>query len=126
MGLLVWLLSVVLSIPLAPLGFLYGLITRPADSNRKFRRMAVGNDILGSVYMQELLNDLLLTKKSTFRFGQHGVTISAVLGHNILHRTLTPLGIRIAAMVDRVAAAFGDKDHCVMAFIIYLQASSKQ
>lgn len=76
-------------------------------STEYFRDNALSVDMWGNVYCQHLFNWLLITRDSKYKFGQVGVTISAVLGLNQREGTLSNVGVFVANTLDKI-----DKDHC--------------
>lgn len=121
MGFILYIISVCLQIILIPIGVVYGLCYSFYDThiidgfkhaNSKFKKMAIGTDVYGNVYMEELLNTTLITKSALHKFGEYGITISAVLGHNQYHNTLTGTGKAIAFILDKI-----EKDHCLKAYL---------
>lgn len=121
MGFIIYIISVILQIILVPLGLIVGFIVKfydrhigdaLRDADRKFRKMAIGTDVFGNVYCEELFNATLITAAATYKFGEFGVTVSAVLGHSQAHGTLTRTGKAIAFILDSI-----DKDHCEKAYL---------
>lgn len=119
MGFILYLISLILQILLVPFGVFYGLFrsvyhTHIGDglkkANAKFRKMAIGTDIFGNVYAEELFNTWFITSDGQHRFGNYGQTISAVLGYNQLQGTLTSTGKLLVKILDRI-----EKDHCIKA-----------
>lgn len=117
MGFLLYIASLILRVILIPAGIIFGLFKSFYDTHigdgfkhadYKFRKMAISTDIYGNVYAEELLNAIFLTKYATFKFGQYGMTISAVLGYNLLSGTLTKLG----EWQVKVLNVF-EQDHCL-------------
>jgi hypothetical protein len=115
MGVILYLLSQILGLFLAPIGVVYGLIsgfyrhhfdTGLSNADRKFLLMAVGFDMYGNVVCAELFNALLITSASTHKFGRWGETISYVIGVNLLSGTLSKTGRALNAVLD-----FFDKGH---------------
>ena len=110
MGTILFMISVVASIVLYPLGFIYSLL-RLATSMRfsmwskRFDQIlkstAVSVDKTGNVFMQELFNDVMI-KKIGYRFGQDDETISSVLGKNKVAGTLTKFGRAMSCFLDRI------------------------
>lgn len=64
-------------------------------------------DLFGNVIAADLFNDVLI-KKSGYRFGKRGETISSVLGKNIKTHTLTRAGKLLVKILD-----FIETDHCI-------------
>ena len=67
--------------------------------------IAISIDQLGNVILQDLLNQLFITKKSELLFGNEDHTISSVLGEKKA-QTLSLVGNRVAEILD-----FIDKNH---------------
>ena len=113
---MLFLLAVVLSVLLMPLGFIYGIIRlwAKADFKKWFVKfgkylfvIAVSIDQLGNVIMQEMFDDLLI-KPYGYKFGNEDETISSVIGKNKLMNTLTSAG----KFLDWILNIF-EKDHSV-------------
>lgn len=108
----IWILSIVLSVILLPIGFVFGLIQNIYHNkffkeglpnlNQKFKRLATAIDIFGNVVCAELFNSLLICKASNYRFGEYGQTISDVIGRNKIAGTLTRYGRLLDAILDIV------------------------
>lgn len=101
MGFILYIISLFLHIIFVPSGIVFGLIkafynARLVDglkhADAKFRKMAIGTDVYGNVFAEELFNYTLLSANSEHKFGEYGITISAVLGHNQYHNTLSRTG----------------------------------
>lgn len=101
MGLVLYILSIILSLILLPIGFIYGVFasfwkhrfkTGIRNVDRKFLELAKGIDKYGNVACAELLNATLITKDSPYRFGRIEQTISKVIGYNYLYGYLTYTG----------------------------------
>lgn len=119
MGLLLYLASCLLGIILIPVGIIFGFFktfyhehvgNAFTKANAKFLKMAIGTDIFGNVYGEELLNATLITKDSEHLFGEFGITISEVLGWNQINGTLSRTGKCVAGILN-----FIQKDHCIKA-----------
>lgn len=120
MGVLLWILSLILSLVLLPVGIIFGLIqaiykkkffkTGIPNIDKKCLRLATGVDIFGNVACVELFNAVLITKDSKYKFGKHGETISEVIGYNLVCGTLTRTGKLLNSILD-----FIEKDHCLKA-----------
>jgi hypothetical protein len=114
-GFLIFLVAVVLSSILLPIGFIWGvgeaLVNRGWKSGWErisdyFYDMALSVDQLGNVTCKELFNDVLIVNSSTNRFGNPDETISSVLGKNKRDNTLTKGGKVLASILDKL-----DKNH---------------
>lgn len=120
MGVLLWILSLILSLVLLPVGIIFGLIqaiykkkfwkTGIPNIDKKFLKLATGIDIFGNVACVELFNAVLITKDSKYKFGKHGETISEVIGYNLVCGTLTRTGKLLNSILD-----FIEKDHSLKA-----------
>ena len=107
-GFVLLVLSVLMSIVLYPLGWIYSMITFRLSLKKLGNYwfvMAVSVDQLGNVVMSTLFNDILI-KKYGHKFGDEDQTVSMVLGVNKAMGTLNPLGKFIADVLN-----FIDKDH---------------
>jgi 8-oxo-dGTP diphosphatase len=68
-------------------------------------------DILGNVISANLFNDIFI-KKSGYKFGRRGETISSVLGKNQKLNTLNTGGRVLRNMLDLI-----EQDHCVKSIL---------
>ncbi len=118
MGVILYIISLIISVILLPLGFVYMIFKMvykrrffqeglPAI-NQKFVKLATAVDIYGNVACSELFNDTLIKKESVDRFGNYGETISSVIGKNKLTKTLTRTGKILDALLD-----FFDPNHSI-------------
>ena len=118
MGAILYIISLIISIILLPLGFVYMIFKMvykrrffqeglPAI-NQKFLKLATAVDIYGNVACSELFNDTLIKKDSVDKFGNYGETISSVIGKNKLTNTLTKTGKILDAILD-----FFDPNHSI-------------
>lgn len=120
MGFLLYILSLVLTVILFPIGFLFAIIKavykRKVFSegiktiDDKFYSLAKAVDIYGNVACCELFNVLFIQRNSKRRFGNYGETISSVIGKNKLCDTLTRTGKLLDAIME-----FFDKGHSINA-----------
>lgn len=119
MGFILYIASLILQIIFVPAGVIFGLcksfydthfINGLKQANHKFLKMAIGTDIFGNVYGEELLNATLIKPEGLHRFGEFGITISEVLGYNLVQGTLTKTGKVIVAILNTI-----QKDHCLKA-----------
>jgi hypothetical protein len=117
MGLLLYILSLVLSAVLLPAGFIYGFIKQIYKRqffrsfntmNTKLYQMAASIDRYGNIVCAELFNATLISKASTFRFGDGHETVSSVIGRNVQTGTLTVIGKALNTFLCRL-----DKDHSI-------------
>ncbi len=108
MGLLLFIISILLTIVTVPLGILYtalkllfkgkfGVLFRV--SNGYFYKFALAIDQMGNVAMQDLFNDIFI-KNDGYKFGDEDETISSVLGKNERNNQLTVLGKGIVKILD--------------------------
>jgi 8-oxo-dGTP diphosphatase len=111
MGLLLYLLSLVLSAVLLPVGFVYGVFaafwrhrwrTGVKTADAKFLELAKSIDKYGNVACAELLNAALIKKDSPHRFGRIEETISKVVGLNLLSGHLTYTGRALNRLLNRI------------------------
>lgn len=91
MGLLLWIISKLITIFLLPLGILVGIICdlikyplsiASTKAMARFRAMAVATDIYGNVACPELLQFLFTKGNDYYLFGTEGETVSYVIGMN--------------------------------------------
>ena len=112
----IWILSLVLSVILLPIGFVFGFIKSIYQNkffkeglpnlNQKFKRLSTAIDIFGNVVCAELFNSTLISKNSNHMFGNYGETISEVIGWNKKFNTLSKCGIHLDNILN-----FFDKNH---------------
>lgn len=86
--------------------FKYGI------KNDYFKQTAIHLDVFGNMNLRTLFNHTLITKNSKLKFGDKQVTISATLGYNQFHKTLTKTGKVVCLILDTI-----DKHHCLKAAI---------
>lgn len=67
-------------------------------------------DVIGNVILQVPLNRIFNTPEG-YKFGSRFDTISYVLGHGLVHDTLSPAGLKMCKILDKF-----EKDHCVIAY----------
>lgn len=119
LGVLLLVVSLVLSAILWPWGFVEMLIQ--LFWNKRFWKglnmlgelillLAVIVDVTGNVLMQVPFNRILITNEG-YRFGSRFDTISYVLGHALVNDNLTPIGEKLCKILD-----FLDKDHCAKTY----------
>ena len=111
MGFILFIISIVLTILTVPLGIVYTVVKFIYRnkfrllfkiSNGYFYKFALAIDQLGNVAMQDLFNDIFITKEG-YKFGFEDETISSVLGKNEVLMTLTSLGkvlVKILNFID--------------------------
>jgi hypothetical protein len=118
MGILLHIVALIIILTIAPIGVIYSMIRLWAKANFKtwlkrvneyFKFIAVSIDILGNVLMQDLLDDVLITKNG-YKFGENDKTISYVLGMNEKSDTLRCVGKALVALLNWL-----EKDHCLNA-----------
>ena len=103
-GFVLLVLSVLMSIVLYPLGWLYSIITFRGSFKKLgsyWFVMAISVDQLGNVVMGTLFNDILI-RKYGHKFGDEDQTVSMVLGVNKKMGTLTKLGKLIADILNKI------------------------
>jgi 8-oxo-dGTP diphosphatase len=117
MGVLLYILSLLLSVILLPVGFVYGVVaafwkhrfkTGVRNVNVKCLELAKSIDKYGNVACAELLNATLITKDSPYRFGKIEQTISKVVGYNYLFGYLTRTGRALNWVLNKI-----DRNHTV-------------
>ena len=100
MGFILFIISIVLTVLTVPFGIVYTVfkfIYRNKFrllfkiSNGYFYKFALAIDQMGNVAMQDLFNDVFITKDG-YKFGYEDETISSVLGKNEVLKTLTGFG----------------------------------
>lgn len=103
MGLILYLLSVIITLFFAPVGFVYACVLAIKHNgwkgfrviDQKFLKMAVGRDIMGGVVCAEWFNRALIKGDAPLKFGEKWLTISEILGVNQRSRKLTMTGRRL-------------------------------
>ncbi|MDJ0646595.1 MAG: hypothetical protein QNJ57_11490 [Flavobacteriaceae bacterium] len=116
MGFILFAIAVLLSVLTVPFGMLYtvlklvfrlkfGVLFRVSDGY--FYMFALAIDQMGNVAMQDLFNDLLITKDG-YKFGDVDETISSVLGKNEETDTLSGFGKIIVKFLN-----FIDPNHAL-------------
>ena len=116
----IWILSLLLSMVLLPLGFIYSIVVALYKNkffaeglpniNNKFKRLSTAVDIYGNVACSELFNHILIKKNTNHLFGHYGETISFVIGMNKVENTLSKTGVVLDKILD-----FFDKNHSIKA-----------
>ena len=127
MGVILFIASQLLAIPLFFVGFVAGVVksfynhhfdTGVRNLNKKFLLLATAFDKYGNVVCSELFNYTLITAKAPVPFGRIEQTISAVLGHNESAGTLTQAGKILCKILNWIDsnhtqnAAKDDKFNC--------------
>ena len=108
LGFVLLIISILLSVILLPLGWLYSLVTLRLSVKRLgayFKTIAIAVDQLGNVVMSNLLNDILI-KDYGYKFGDEDETISKVLGINKANNTLLKIGKIVSSILNKI-----DKNH---------------
>lgn len=123
MKFLLFLIAVVLSSILIPIGLVFSFISRLfVWKFRGWRRKlgdyfyicAVSIDQTGNVFCSDLFNTILIKQKeSNHLFGNADQTISAVLGYNDHYNTISKLGKYLVKLLD-----FFDNEHCEVAMLL--------
>lgn len=111
MGFLLFIISILLTMLTVPIGMVYTVfkfifknkfVLLFKLSNGYFYKFALAIDQMGNVAMQDLFNDIFITKKG-YKFGYEDETISSVLGKNERLHTLSGFGkilVRILNFID--------------------------
>jgi len=122
MGLILFLISLLLTILTVPLGMIYTVLKLSFQfkfgvlfrvSNGYFYQFALAIDQMGNVAMQDLFNDILITKNG-YKFGDVDETISSVLGKNEKNGTLAGLGKLLVKILN-----FIDPNHALNSIEMY-------
>lgn len=113
MGIILYIVSVVLSILLYIPGLIWGIYKRARKGgfkavNSYFMDKAISVDQFGNVWASELFNDVMIKGEKKYSFGDEDETISSAIGKNKLRGTLTKAGITLAFILD-----FIDENHCI-------------
>ncbi|MCM4169614.1 hypothetical protein KCTC52924_00398 [Arenibacter antarcticus] len=119
-GILLFLISIILFLATAPIGFVFGLFHSIYKKGiigigEYLLKMAISIDQLGNVAMQHFLN-VFWIKKSGYKFGNRDETISSALGRNNKLGTLTFLGKFIDNLLNLI-----DKDHSLNSIDYYIE-----
>ena len=112
MGIILYIVSVVLSLLFYIPGLIWAIIKLGFKGgflavNEYFMLKAISVDQFGNVWASPLFNDIM-KKKSGYAFGEEDETISSVLGKNKRDETLSTLGGILADTLD-----FIDENHCL-------------
>tara|TARA_R110000796_G_scaffold67449_5_gene154782 strand:- start:31817 stop:32632 length:816 start_codon:yes stop_codon:yes gene_type:complete len=123
-GVLLFVISILLFIITAPLGFIYGLLFKLFTKGFKgvgeyLLKIAISIDQLGNVLMQHLLN-LLWIKNDSYKFGNRDETISSALGRNKQLKTLTVFGKLIDLILDKI-----DPNHSLNSIDYYIEPTEQ-
>ncbi len=101
MGVILFIIAFILGVILYPIGFIYSIIKiLYIYISTLGKTFAVGIDLYGNVICADLFNDILITKSSTYKFGNPNETVSRVLGMNKKSNNLTKLGIQVARFLN--------------------------
>lgn len=109
MKILVFIISVILLWVFTPVFVVYAMVRYVFNIKvlgDYFYSIAFAIDQLGNVMGAPIMNDLLLKKESTYKYGNPDQTISHVTGVNYKNKTLTVGGYFLAHVLDEV-----DKNH---------------
>ena len=98
---ILFLVSVLLGAVLLPIGLLYSLIKFKFRLHKYFLVVAIAIDQLGNVVMQDLFNDIMITKDG-YKFGNEDETISSVIGKNQLLGTLRFMGRLLNGLLNAI------------------------
>ena len=105
-GFILLLISLLLSLVLLPVGFVFQVIAALLRGIDKYLfRIAKSIDQLGNVVCEHLFN-VTLIKKGGYKFGNEDVTISHVLGMNKKINTLTYTGKLLSYLLNLI-----EKEH---------------
>jgi hypothetical protein len=120
MGILLFIISIILLLVTGPIGIIYGffysLFTRSVSGiGEYFLEIAISIDQLGNVIMQHFLN-LILIRKTGYKFGNRDETISSVIGKNLRRNTLTAFGKSLNIMLD-----FLDPNHSLNSIDYFIE-----
>lgn len=136
------LASLILSILLIPIGFVYSLLIEPFlyPFNSKFFKylrnffvqiynvlmflfhsIAYSIDLFGNVIFGNFL-ELFITQKQDTLFGKSKHSISQALGFLQKYQWLNKRGVRLVKLINKI---FGDK-HCINAYEYYVQTTNNK
>lgn len=110
MGVIWFIVSLLISPVIIPLGLIFGFYKQIrkntfkkalSDIDNKCMALAVSVDKFGNVACAELFNATLI-KESRFLFGNHRQTISHVLGVNVRSGNLTRLGAGLDWVLNKI------------------------
>jgi len=110
-GFVLFVISAIIASVFGPVAFVYTILRSIFRMSRTelqmlfgrlFYFMAYSIDQFGNVIGQYLFNDTLITRNSTYKFGNPDVTISAVLGMNKKNKTLSKLGTYICNILNYI------------------------
>ncbi len=123
-GILLFVISIILLIITAPLGFIFGLCKSILKKgigglSTYLLQIAISIDQLGNVLMAQLLNTIWINKMG-YKFGNRDETISSALGRNKQLNTLNSFGRFIDAILDRI-----DPNHSLNSIDYYVEPSEQ-
>lgn len=115
-----FVLAILLGAILLPVSFAYSLLVYRKERTLSsfFYSNAITIDILGNINGE--LIERIVTKERNTLFGSKGVTISASLGQLEYRKKLNRFGTFISKTLD---IAFNEPNHCLNAFVSYLENS---
>jgi hypothetical protein len=119
-GFILNIIASILKTALQPFCFVYGTIRalQRKEFNTWQKTLAYTKDVWGNSLIKYIADDVLITKKSKFKFGHKKQTISYVLGANKLHNTLTIFGKLLSNILN-----FIDPNHVEKAYANYNRTS---
>lgn len=110
LGIMLFLLSLILILPLTVANFL--IVSLKGKASGYFMSTAVNLDRFGNYEFRTLFNSILIRADSKFLFGDFEETISSVLGKNKRAGTLSKAGRMLAGLLDAI-----EKGHCEKSII---------
>lgn len=103
MGILLFIIALILTLVLCPIGLVYSLLKMfLVFFSKLLLLVAIGMNRIGNVVCADLFNDTLIKKDSEHKFGDLKETISRVLGLNKRKGTLTKLGKFVADTLNKL------------------------
>lgn len=86
-----------------PVGLIYSLVSNPKNFGQALYVRAFAEDKSANTYCADLFNRYLLTDSLTrYEFGNSDETISGVLGKNFLRKSLSPVGIWLYNLLEKI------------------------
>lgn len=119
LGLILFAISIILTALLTPWGIVEEILSYFVKKRFRsglialgelFKLFAVIIDTFGNVVLRIPLNRILNTQHG-YRFGSRFDTISYVLGHGLVHSTLSKSGYKLTKILN-----FFEKDHCLKVY----------
>ena len=103
MGIILFLVARFLQWLLTPVFFIYAIIRlrNLKKISEYFHDVAFSIDQLGNTMGGPIMNDVLITKEG-YKFGNCDETISYSLALNLYSNTLTPAGLAIARILNKI------------------------